>query len=351
MSIERLIAVLLTNKVYNSLYGEKKQKETLAERMDKRSARVTTRDFLGKVKTGIGENYRQYWVEELEKGNGAEDRYIAEFQGLRPHQQEEVKRFYQRIGVHAAWGVRLELIHYLQSIKDFENASVRFMLHNELLYMINRFHPSGEVQVMYQKVCCFLDAEFYFLQGDFVSALKRLYDVLNWDQLLDNSWLLDGIGGNGLEEIYVAAVVNITNIYALLGMSEKINETRLVFSRLYARANEQERALDRLDEEQGASQSYRAFRQAQKRALGTNGSFVGFYAINRELCSENMFENFYRRTAGGVFYAIMPVFFYGVDYTNDAACPKMQIKNFGTISDYKEKIKKAQAELDDRLFK
>lgn len=351
--LENLITVLLTNKVYNSLYGEKKQKETFFERVEKRVASQVPRDFLEKVKTRIGETYRQYSIEELEKGGSAAegDRYIAEYRRLQPHQQEELKRLYGQIGGYAAWRVRLQLIQFLLSIEEEANGSVQFMLHNELLYMINNFTPSGEVQVMYQKVCCFLDAEFYFLQGDFVSALMRLYDVLNWDKLLDNPWLLDRMVSNGLEEIYIDTVVNIINIYALLGMSEKIQQMRAVFGTLYEQANAQERSLDEFDEEHGASESYRAFRSAQKRALRTNSGFVGFYSLRGEAFRDNMFDNFYNHTERGVFYLITPGFFYEVSYSNDDVCPEMQMKRYGTVSDYKEKIEKAQVELESRIFK
>lgn len=352
--IESLVTTILTKKVYDYVTGAKERKPSFSERMAKAGATTAPRILLDRINVAIDETYQRFSAEDFQKTQMDEVRAkcVAEFSELSPSEQEQIKHLYNRIGGYTAWHVRLDLLRFLLDIEENHHGSVQFMIHNELLYMINDFRAYGEREIMLKKVCCFLDAEFYFLQGDFVSSLRRLYDAINWDKILENPWLYDICDSNGLEEFYTCAVMNIINIYALLGLSDKADQTRSVFNTLYQQAVQVNQGCDEISRKLGSTPSYDAYRTARMRALSTSTAFVGFHSLRGDSYREEMFDSYVLGVIGGeVVYDISPSLCYEVTYESNGETPVMKIKAFGAIGDYRKKIEMARETIDDRLYR
>lgn len=268
-----------------------------------------------------------------------------EFESIVQEERNKILNMYVNVKnqpTYLRW--RTDLIEKLLYIEYYGMGTTQHLVHNELLYIINEFVPRNETETMIKKMCCFIDADYYFIQGQFEYALKRLYDVLEWDRILNNEWLKDGCSGNGLEGFYQSVVLNIINIYALLGLPEKTHETRRVFQTLYNQTKKQNQSIKSMSIGNSTEQLTDYLRKNDM-AYDATSSFIGYASIRLAVYnSPGMFDEFVLGVFGNKqVYNISPGFYYETEYNsvvndNDECVSTMAIKEFGTIIDINRKI-------------
>lgn len=113
-----------------------------------------------------------------------------------------------------------------------------------------------------------IDAELYMMQGNFVCALKRYFEILSWSQLIMNiyneSWSFDGT-----EELYGYAVANIMSIFKLLGLKQESND----ISNLFHKVLEYQRKFS-------VANIKNEYTQAYADTYFPNTKFTGFHVYN-----------------------------------------------------------------------
>ena len=120
-----------------------------------------------------------------------------------------------------------------------------------------------------------IDAELYMMQGNFVCALKRYFEILSWPQMIMNiyneSWNFDCT-----EELYGYAVANIMSIFKILGLKQESYDISNLFHKVlqYHRKFNQENIKDE-------------YTRAQADTYFPNTEFTGFhvYSANRRKMS------------------------------------------------------------------
>lgn len=105
------------------------------------------------------------------------------------------------------------------------------LIHSRASYIIDHLELSGSYYLFAKQMVYAIDAEAFFLEGNMLNALKRSFSSMNWNLLLEQATIKLGCDMNGLEDLYEALVINILNIYKLLGMQEELKEANNVFSK------------------------------------------------------------------------------------------------------------------------
>lgn len=203
--------------------------------------------------------------------------------------QEKLRYYYSRLEVNpSSFDCRTELVHFiLKSWKDEDNVLMIDLLQNELIYMIDYMHPHKQEERMYQHLAMFLSAECYFFKGEFAKALKRLYQVLDWQEIYDNVDNNNGIDFNGLYFFHEATVSNIINLYALSGLSEKTDEVRVACKSLMKEVRESYYSLMSTNSN---SSSMRDFIQGDYDMIMARDRFQGYRFISDTSYKSNLFK-------------------------------------------------------------
>lgn len=249
---------------------------------------------------------------------------------------------------------RTELIQELLRVKQTMFEPTEHLIHNELLYVIDMYHAQNNRDRLVQHLCMMLDAEYYLMKGDYLNALKRYYKVLNWDEVLKNGRIHENLDANGLESLYEAAVINIINIYALLGLREKAAETREKFKFIYNVTQHIMLGGSSPDGNQELYNSVMMYQVKIREAFYAEDEPKGFFIFgDNALQNKNMFMSCYLGNFGGVDGYFLTI---GLEYNLDTvdvaglrdgkfgAYPSLRIGSFGCIVDAKYK---AQKQLDD----
>ncbi|MBR2180505.1 MAG: hypothetical protein IJ949_01300 [Oscillospiraceae bacterium] len=145
---------------------------------------------------------------------------------LPEHEREQVLTYYSQLKENPnSIKCRTELIHYLWVLwRNDRYDNLTDMLQNELIYLIDHVQPKNRPEHMFQHLAMFLSAECYFMQGKLGNALKRLYQVLDCQEIYDNASEGDGFDLNGLAKFHNAVIGNILSIYMLAGLKDKAVE-------------------------------------------------------------------------------------------------------------------------------
>lgn len=121
-----------------------------------------------------------------------------------------------------------------------------------------------------------IDAELYMMQGNFVCALKRYFEILSWTQMITNvykeSWDFDLT-----EELYGVAVSNVMSILKILGLRQNANDISALFHQVlqYHRKFNQESIKDE-------------YTQARADTYFPYKDFSGFHVYNANLTNTSM---------------------------------------------------------------
>ena len=121
-----------------------------------------------------------------------------------------------------------------------------------------------------------IDAELYMMQGNFVCALKRYFEILSWTQMITNvykeSWDFDLT-----EELYGVAVSNVMSILKILGLRQNANDISALFHQVlqYHRKFNQESIKDE-------------YTQARADTYFPHKDFSGFHVYNANLTNTSM---------------------------------------------------------------
>ena len=123
-----------------------------------------------------------------------------------------------------------------------------------------------------------IDAELYMMQGNFVCALKRYFEILSWAQMITNvykeSWDFDLT-----EELYGVAVSNVMSILKILGLRQNANDISALFHQVlqYHRKFNQESIKDE-------------YTQARADTYFSHKNFSGFHVYNANSLNMSMLQ-------------------------------------------------------------
>lgn len=278
---------------------------------------------------------------------------------MNDEQRAVIRNYYTRLSVNPNLiECRTALVHYLLNFwrdKAILSTMVIDMLQNELLYIIDFLYPSTQEEQMYRHLAMFLSSECYFFKGDFTNALKRLYQALDWQELLDNAEDKGGIDFNGLQKFHESIIANIINIYALMGMPEKADEVRKACSLVISSAVSLHRDIlvqYRNDE------TMRTFLNDSINVLYARDNLYGYYLFDPFWYKENFFrEACTSIIRGQAIYSIETTIMQSKEiYYDDAAqCifdgifgtyPSMCFKGYGKVANYKAAIEHCRKEVE-----
>ncbi|MBQ4103531.1 MAG: hypothetical protein IJC90_03610 [Clostridia bacterium] len=217
---------------------------------------------------------------------------------------EKLQYYYSRLAINpASYDCRTELIHFLlKKWKDDINFEMVCLLQNELTYLIDYMQPYLPQERMYQHLAMFLSAECYFFKGEFAKALKRLYQVLDWQEIYDNIDDQSGIDFNGLYYFHEATVSNIINLYALAGLPDKADEVRNACRKLVSDACESYHSLMGTN---SSDANIRVFLQGKYDMIMATNGLQGYYLISDVAYTNNLFkESITTYIRGQAIYAI-----------------------------------------------
>lgn len=203
--------------------------------------------------------------------------------------QDKLRYYYSRLEtVPSSFDCRTELIHFILRLwKDKCNENMIDLLQNELVYLIDYMSPCSQEEHMYQHLAMFLSAECYFFKGEFANALKRLYQVLDWQEIYDNVDGKDGIDFNGLYYFHEAVVSNIINLYALAGLPEKADEVREACRALVKETHDSYYSLIVAN---GNDANMRNFLQSKHDMIMATNSLQGYYLFSDIYYTNNLFK-------------------------------------------------------------
>ena len=274
---------------------------------------------------------------------------------LKDEQRGRLHYYYSRVEMNpTSFEARSEIIHFLLKIwKDDANAGVIELLQNELLYLIDYMKARTQQERMYQHLAMFLSAECYFFKGEFSKALKRLYQVLDWQEIYDNVDDRDGIDFNGLCNFHEATVSNIINLYALVGLVEKTDEVRSACRKLIGDAQE---SYNYLMERNKYDANMRKFLQGKYDMLMATNGLQGYYLISDTAYRSNLFkESVTTVIRGQAIYAIETLpfdysFFSVVEGTRvingeNVKCRSLCMSEYGEIENYEAAICRERVEM------
>lgn len=203
--------------------------------------------------------------------------------------QEKLRYYYSRLDINpASFDCRTELVHFILKLwKNEENENMIDLLQNELIYLIDYMKAHTQEERMYQHLAMFLSAECYFFRGEFAKALKRLYQVLDWQGIYDNVDNKNGIDFNGLYYFHEATVSNIINLYALAGLPEKADTVRTACKSLIKEVCESYRSLMNTN---GNDANMRSFLQGKYDMMMATNRLQGYYLISDTSYTNNLFK-------------------------------------------------------------
>lgn len=123
-----------------------------------------------------------------------------------------------------------------------------------------------------------IDAELYMMQGNFVCALKRYFEILSWTQMITNAYK-DSCDSDLTEELYGFVVSNIMSILKILGLRQNANDISSLFHKVlqYHRRFNQESIKDE-------------YTQARADTYFPHTDFSGFHVYNANLTNMSMLE-------------------------------------------------------------
>lgn len=184
------------------------------------------------------------WFDEPEEFHG-----FFEISFLSDEELNHLQYFFSRLNVNPnSVECRTELIHYLFNLWRNENhTELVNIIQNELIYLIDYIQPIDQKEHMYQHLAMFISSECYFFQGELCNALKRLYQVLDWQDIYDNVEEKDGVDFNGLSNFHEHVISNIINIYALVNLPEQADKLRHCCNNLISSALTSYRSLMKHD--------------------------------------------------------------------------------------------------------
>lgn len=208
---------------------------------------------------------------------------------LNDQEQDKLRYYYSRLELTpASFDCRTQLVHFILKLwKDDCNENMIDLLQNELIYLIDYMQSHTQEERMYQHLAMFLSAECYFFKGEFANALRRLYQVLDWQEMYDNIDGKDGIDFNDLCEFHEAVVSNIINLYALAGLPEKANEVRTACRALVKEGQDSYQYLMSVNRD---SVGMKDFLQGKYDILMATNTFQGYYLISDTSYTNNIFK-------------------------------------------------------------
>lgn len=268
---------------------------------------------------------------------------------------EKLQYYYSRLEINpASYDCRTELIHFLlKKWKDDINFEIISLLQNELAYLIDYMQPYTPQERMYQHLAMFLSSECYFFKGEFVKALKRLYQVLDWQEIYDNIDDQSGIDFNGLYYFHEATVSNIINLYALAGLPEKADEVRAACRKLVGDARESYHSLMATN---SGDANMRAFIQGKYDMIMATNGLQGYYLISDTAYTNNLFkESITTFIRGQAIYAIETLPY---DYNSFSVvegqrvvdgeiivCNSLHLNGYGEITNYEAALDRDREEM------
>ncbi len=252
---------------------------------------------------------------------------------LQDSEQAKMRYYYSRLEANpSSFDCRTELIHFIMKLwKDEENVDMIDLLQNELIYMIDYMHARTQEERMYQHLAMFLSAECYFFIGEFAKALKRLYQVLDWQEIYDNVDDQSGIDFNGLYYFHEATVSNIINLYALAGLTKKTDEVRTACRKLVKDARDSYHFLMSTN---GNNASMRSFLQGKYDMMMATNGLQGYYLISDTAYTNNLFrESVTAVISGQAIYSIetLPYDYRFFTITEDRGFVDDELINYNSL--------------------
>ena len=123
-----------------------------------------------------------------------------------------------------------------------------------------------------------IDAELYMMQGNFVCALKRYFEILSWGNMISNAYK-ESWDSDLTEELYGYVVSNVMSILKILGLKQYANDISSLFHKVlqYHRKFN----LDAIKDD---------YTQARSDSFFPHTEFCGLHVYNAHLRSTSMLE-------------------------------------------------------------
>ena len=141
---------------------------------------------------------------------------------------------------------------------------------------------------MYRYLAMFLSSECYFTSGELANALKRLYQILQWQEIYDNVDDEDNLDLNGLSMFYESVIANIINIYNLVGLRGKCDDFCRCCSGVIAR---RKAMADEIKRKYLDDPGMCDFLSNSVPALAPSNEIEGYYFFSYYDDTENFFTN------------------------------------------------------------
>lgn len=285
MGWDALFAGLLAGWIMERHERKKDQKTQLQQQYSStRKGSVSERLFVSARNKQLTDSYENYCSNYKESS-----KIHSSITSLKDSDQEKLRYYYSRLEFNpASFDCRTELVHFILKLwRDEGNANAIDLLQNELIYMIDYMSTHTQEERMYQHLAMFLSAECYFLKGEFAKALKRLYQVLDWQEIYDNVDEKDCFDFNGLYSFHVATVANIINLYALAGIPEKTDAVREACKSL---VDDFKGSHYNFLSEFGNNVDLRNFAQSEYNMMMAKNNLQGYYFFDDKSYKSNLFK-------------------------------------------------------------
>lgn len=293
MGLDFLISGLIASMIMN--HKEKKQTNSLQSTYNNRSA-ISEKLFVNSRNKKVYVTYKAVKLEWFDNSH-----CCPSLLPLNIMNKDEIDTLYYYYSILNSNPNSIEnrtaLVHYLFVLwKDKYKAEIAELLQNELIYIIDYYPAYTQQEIMYKHLAMFLSSECYFFNGDFTNALKRLYQVIDWQAIYENVEDEDGWDSNGLANIHVSAVSNIINIYALVGLPDKTDEVRKAFSLVISDAIKMNNSIKQSNSEAG----FVKFLDDCSAMIMAKDNLLGYYLFNADCSNENFFISSWIPTTCGV---------------------------------------------------
>ncbi len=221
--------------------------------------------------------------------NSGRSQSIYNLDSLEEYQRAEILMYYSRLESNPnSIECRTELVHYLFNLwRNEDHVELIDIIQNELIYLIDHIHPISQQERMYQHLAMFLSSECYFIQGELGNALKRLYQVLDWQEIYDNVEDKDGIDFNGLSNFHQSVISNIINIYGLVGLKEKSEDFVHSCKGVVA---DMKKTLNSIKSDNISNVDFYNFINDTIKALTPSNQMEGYYFFANTNYNENFFK-------------------------------------------------------------
>jgi len=352
MGWDSIFAGLLAGWIVERHDQKKKQKAQLQQQSFSSSgvSSVSERMFVNARNKSLSVAYVPVCLDSIE--DLTDDFHITY---LSDENYDKLKYYYSRLEINpASFDCRTELVHFLLKMwKDEINNEIIPLLQNELVYLIDYMQPRTQQERMYQHLAMFLSAECYFFKGEFTKALKRLYQVLDWQEIYDNVDDQSGIDFNGLYYFHEATVSNIINLYALAGLSDKTDEVRTACRKLVKDARDSYHSLMATN---SGDANMRSFLQGKYDMIMATNGLQGYYLISDTAYTSNLFkESVTTIIRGQAIYAIETLPFdyncfsvvEGNRYIDGEVvyCNSLHMRGYGEITNYEAALDRDREEM------